>query len=258
MMDSDTSEKSNDEVVHTSNVPEASEEKKPNFPIDKFLDEMALSTPLDYLFQNFAIQKSRQNISKISDQLSFLFHLVRAEDLKQEIPFPHCAFIEKLDGACPDDPSRYIIWSTEESENWKSRKPLSFNEFHLYFLDVIKQMVQYSAEELYKVFDAKRGESYFINNGPRSQSLDGKFHLLFVTTKVIVAFQIPIVSYSEIEDKDLFSCKWVSLSEKVTVRPAFESAVFEFPVSPLVLSPEETKEYNENMEVYGECKDCQI
>lgn len=244
------------------------EEKVENtdpFPVDKFLEEVGLMTPLDLLFQTFAIQKSRQNLASMGNELAFLFHMIRSKDLKEDNTFPHVAFAERLLPDDPSGPSKFVIWSTEESENWKTRKMLSFNEFHLYFVDVLKPNLNYSAEELYKVLDAKRNESYFISNGPRKSSADEKFHVLFITPKFITTFQFPKIGYDDIPDDQLFICKWVSLTEKCTVRPAFEYAVFEFPQNNLVFSEEEVKEYNENMESFRnaptpepECKDCQI
>jgi hypothetical protein len=228
------------------------------FPLNEFLTEIGLSTPIDFVFQTFAIQKSRLNVSKMSSEdLLFLFHVMKNEDLKVEIPFPRCAFLEKV---LPDDPSlpvKHIIWAIEESSTWKTRVPLSFTEFHLYFNDVLHPNLGYSAEELYKVFDARHDETYFINNGPRKNSIDKKFHVLFVTEKVIVAIQVPEVKYDEIPEKEMIQCKWVSLKENTLVKAVHESAVFLFPKKNLVFTEEEKKEYAENMEE-GECKDCAV
>ena len=61
-----------------SSEKEVQEETK--FPMDQFLDHMGLSTPIDYLFQSFAISKSRQMIKTVEDNLTFLFHLIKTED----------------------------------------------------------------------------------------------------------------------------------------------------------------------------------
>lgn len=232
------------------------------FPINEFLNEIGLSTPIDYVFQTFAIQKSRLNVSKMdAETLLFLFHVMKNEDLKQEIPFPRCAFLEKIIGDDPAKPSRYVIWAVEESESWKTRKPLPFTDFHLYFNDVLHPNLNYSAEELYKVFDARHDETYFINNGPRKNSVDKKFHVLFVTEKVIVALQIPKLEYNDMPEDKLFQCKWVSLHENAFIQSISECAVFDFPKRNLVFSEEEKKEYNENMDLVDsstECEECKI
>jgi hypothetical protein len=239
-----------------SSEKEVQEETK--FPMDQFLDHMGLSTPIDYLFQSFAISKSRQMIKTVEDNLTFLFHLIKTEDLKKEIPFPHAAFIERVYSQSPDELDKYIIWSTAESENWEKRKPLPFTDFHLYFLDVLKPNFQYSAEEIYRIFDAKRGESYFLNNGPRNNSTDRKFHVLFITTKVIVCFQIPECRFNEIKPEEEFICKWVSMSSKTTVRVVGEFAVFELPNFDIVSTPEEKQEMKEFFEADTVCKDCTV
>lgn len=238
----------------------ADEEK---MPIDEFLSEVGLATPLDFVFQNFAIQKSRINVSKMaSEELMFLFHVMRNEDLKADNPFPRCAFLEKILPSDPSLPSKYIIWSVEESEIWKTRKQLPFTDFHLYFGEVLYPNLGYSAEELYKVFDARHDETYFINNGPRKQSVDKKFHVLFVTSKAIVAIQIPEVKYEEIPEEVTFICKWISLKEKSCIKLLHEYAVFEFAKRNLVFTEEEKQEYKTNMETIDEgkeiCKDCLV
>lgn len=224
----------------------------------QFLDEMGLSTPIDSVFQIFAIQKSRQLISKMkNDELLFLFHVLKNKDLKEDFPFPRCAFIEKILSSDSNLPPKYIIWTVEESSLWKTRKPLSFNDFHLYFQDVLRPNFGYSAEELYKVFDAKHDDTYFINNGPRSGSVDNQFHVLFVTEKIIVAIQMPEVKYEEISDTECFMSKWVSLDCPVKIQECHESAVFLFPRKNLVFSEEEKKEYVANMEI-DDCPDCAV
>lgn len=249
------------EMDDTENDPIKIEKDKP-FPFDKFLEEVGLLTPIDYIFQTFAIQKSRLSVRNMDkEQLTFLFHVMKNEDLKKEIPFPQSAFLEKILPPSDDLPCKYVIWTVEESSLWSSRKPLSFPEFHLYFNDVLHPNLGYSAEELYKVFDARHDETYFINNGPRSGSADGKFHVLFVTDKVMVAIQIPPVLYHEIPDTELFTCKWVSLQEKTTIKSVHESAVFDFPKRNLVFSEEEKVDYKQNMDAEleeGECKECRV
>lgn len=254
-----------DTAVEVEQIPivEQSSIDPEKMPIDQFLDEVGLATPLDFVFQNFAIQKSRINVSKMpSEELLFLFHVMRAEDLKVETPFPRCAFLEKILPPDPSLPSKYIIWSVEESDIWKTRKQLPFTDFHLYFGDVLYPNLGYSAEELYKVFDARHDETYFINNGPRKQSVDKKFHVLFVTNKVIVAIQIPEVKYEEIPDEVTFICKWISLKEKSCIKLLHEYAVFEFAKRNLVFTEEEKSEYKSNMETTEEkeevCKDCVV
>jgi hypothetical protein len=151
-----------EEVILPARDEEKSETVKQEdqpFPLNEFLNEIGLINPIDYVFQTFAIQKSRQNVSKMSSEdLLFLFHVIKNEDLKVEIPFPRCAFLEKVLPSDPALPVKYIIWAVEESDHWKTRKPLSFNEFHLYFVDVLNPNFGYSAEELYKVFDARHEE----------------------------------------------------------------------------------------------------
>lgn len=238
------------------------EKKEPTeqetFPLNTFLQEVGLASPIDYVFQTFAIQKSRQSVVKMSDkELLFLFHVMRQQDLKAEMPFPRSAFLEKLTPTDPALPTKYIIWAVEESPNWVTRTPLTFNEFHLYFQDILHPNFGYSAEELYKVFDARHDETYFINNGPRSSSVDKKFHVLFVTEKLIVAIQMPEVKYEDIAETECFSCKWVSLNDPCVVRSISESAVFHFPRKNLVFTEEEKKEYVENMEL-ADCSDCVV
>lgn len=248
-------------VLSESQSMETTDTTEKQFPLNEFLTEIGLSTPIDYVFQTFAIQKSRLNVSKMdSENLLFLFHVMKQADLKEDIPFPRCAFLEKIDPPEPSLPSKYIIWAVEESLDWKNRKPLPFTDFHLYFNDVLHPNLHYSAEELYKVFDARHDETYFINNGPRSGSADKKFHVLFVTEKVIVALQIPHIAYDLIPSDKLFQCKWVSINEDSTIMPVSETAVFHFPRRNLVFTEEEKKMYNENMELQDsdvECKECQ-
>ncbi len=248
------------ESVHSSDDAEKNKElnSEETFPLNTFLQEIGLATPIDYVFQTFAIQKSRQSVVKMNDkELLFLFHVMRSQDLKAEMPFPRSAFLEKVISSDPSLPIKYVIWAVEESPNWSTRTPLSFNEFHLYFQDVLHPNFGYSAEELYKVFDARHDETYFINNGPRSSSVDKKFHVLFVTEKVIVAIQMPEVKYEDIVDSECFTCKWVSLQDLCVARSVSESAVFYFPRKNLVFTEEEKKEYVENMEM-DDCSNCVV
>ena len=196
-----------------------------NFP--KFLSEVGLETPVDYIFNNYAMIQSRQRIEKgPNDNLIFLFHLVTDSMLKENRTFPRCAFIEKEK---KDDNPLYIFWTFSPSVRWETRDIRSFEDFHYYFMTVMRPNYTYSAEELYKVLNDKRGESYFLNHGSRSNSEDGNFHILFVTPKSIVAFNVPRVDVNDIPKKEFFYSKWVSLDHPVFLQDCCEFDTFEFP-----------------------------
>lgn len=233
-----------------------------NFP--KFLQEVGLETPIDYVFNNYAMIQSRKRIENgPHDQLIFLFHLVTDGMLKEEKTFPRCAFIEKAE---KDDMPLNIFWTFSPSSRWETREIRSFEDFHYYFMTVMKPNFSYSAEQLYQILNEKRGESYFLNHGSRKNSEDGNFHILFVTPKCIVAFQVPQVDVEGIKKKELFHSKWISLDQPAFMQDCCEFETFEFPPIEYLDILEKQKENEkvvsyatEGLETYDlseECENC--
>jgi hypothetical protein len=193
----------------------------------KFLEQVGLQTPVDYVFLNYAmIQSCRKIATATTGQLLFLFHLVTNEMLESEKVFPRCAFIERMER---DEEKVNVIWTFSPSSEWTTRGLRNFDDFHAYFMNVMKSNYHYSPEELYKVLNEKRGESYFLNHGTRKDSSDGQYHILFVSPNCIVTFHVPQIHIEDVAEKQYFKSKWVSLEEKCLLQDCFEFDVFEFP-----------------------------
>jgi hypothetical protein len=239
------------------------DEPKKTFSMESFLKEMGLETPIDYLFHNFAIQKSRDAISKAKENFQFLFHLLTNSELDNEPrPFPRCCFLESGEWKMFDNDKGLtstplnVLWTFVPSEEWETREQLPFTDFHLYFIDVIKPNHHYSAEELYKIFDSKRGERYFLNSGTRADSDDRKYHILFITDKGIIVFHVPEIDITTIKEEEKFMSLWTSLKTPNILQYVKEFAYFELPSSYLVTSPSEISKMNEESSDV-ECKECQ-
>lgn len=241
------------------------ETKDVKFSMESFLNEMALQNPIDYLFHNFAIQKSREVIAKANDHLQFLFHLMTTQELEQiERPFPRCCFLEKgvwkkfSDEKGLEEIPLNVLWTFIPSEEWETRAQLPFTDFHLYFIDVMKPNYHYSAEELYRIFDSKRGERYFLNSGTRADSEDRKFHILFITDKGIIAFHVPELVIDDVVESEKFTSKWTSLSVPNILQYVKEFAYFELPSTYLVSSESEIEKMEQDDKETNECKDCHV
>lgn len=209
---------------------------------------VGLQTPIDYIFLDFAIQKSRQNLTAVSDSLHFLFHTVSQHDLDHaDRPFPFSIFIEKyqttnLSELDSKQGEELVMWSLIPSEQWKNRTVSPFTDFHLYFQDVLRPLYGYSAEDLYRLFDQKRGQLFFVTHGTRSSTESKRIVTLFVTAKNIIVFHFDPVDVSEIKKEDKFMSKWVSTSLPISLQSLSEYAIFELPQRNLVMSDGEIKE----------------
>lgn len=207
--------------------------------VGHFLKNIGLDHPLDFVFLSYATSKSVKAIDAMDPKnLLFLFHLLTSEMIEKNQMFPRAAFAEKL---VKDDKKVNIIWTFSPSENFETREKKSFENFHLYFMNILKPSYQYSPEELYKIFRDKKEEMYFLNHGSRDDSENKLFHVLFVCPQMIIAFHIPFLDIEEIPSKDLFVSKWVSNTSPVLLQEVFEYDVFEFP-SREYFAHEETKE----------------
>jgi hypothetical protein len=198
---------------------------KENF--DEFLTYVGLQSPIDFVFLNYAMSMSRQKIDTVKDNLLFLFHIVTSEIMQSERPFPRCAFVEKVP---KDEESKInVLWTFSPSKDFESREIQPFSLFHSYFMNVLKPNLNYTAHQLYEILKQRKGESYFLNHGPRSNSVDEMFHILFVTPRAIIAFQVPPANLSTIDKKDIFMSKWVSMTEETVIKDCCEYEIFACP-----------------------------
>jgi hypothetical protein len=220
---------------------EKNEENIPKEKMIEFLNGVGLSNPLDYIFLSYATTKSVKAIEAMNPaNLLFLFHLLTNDMIEKNMLFPRAAFIEKL---IKEDKKINVVWTFSPSENFETREKKSFENFHLYFMNILKPSYQYSPEELYKIFREKKEEMYFLNHGSRNDSETRLFHVLFVCPKMIIAFHIPFLHFDDIPKKELFMSKWISNDSPVIIQDVFEYDIFEFP-SQEYFSHEETKEQN--------------
>jgi len=210
---------------------------------DSILNMLGLESPIDYIFLDFALQKSRLNLKNISDSLHFLFHTVSNQDLKNlERPFPHSIFAEKCETRIFDEKqqgtvesSEIVLWSLVPSEQWKTRDILPFTDFHLYFMDIVKPLYGYSAEDLYRLLDEKKGDLFFVTHGTRSTTESKRIVTLFVTAKHIIAFHFDPVDVTTVPQTEKFKSKWISIDSAISIQSLSEFAVFARPEGNLVL-----------------------
>lgn len=196
--------------------------------IEKFLVDVGLQSPLDFVFLNYSMSSSRQKIQQITNNLLFLFHIVTSETLEQERPFPRCAFVEKISTE-EENEKLNIVWTFSPSPQFIERSIQPFEAFHSYFMNVLKPNLHYSASELYEILKQRKGETYFLNHGARENSIDSMFHILFVSPKAIIAFQVPPVNLSLLNKKEMFSSRWISDSEAAIIQDCQEYEIFACP-----------------------------
>lgn len=222
---------------------------------ENVLGMVGLQTPIDYIFLDFALQKSRQNLATVSDSLHFLFHTVSQHDLDHaERPFPFSIFMEKYKTrvfketeAETEEEEELVMWSLVPSEKYKTRTVLPFTDFHLYFQDIIRPLYGYSAEDLYRLLDQKKGQLFFVTHGTRSSTESKRIVTLFVTGKNIIAFHFDPVDVTKTKKEEKFMSKWISLNLPVSLQSLEEYAIFEMPNHNLVMTEDEVKE-SERME----------
>lgn len=224
------------EIAVTKTIQEQEEK------FNRILNTIGLQTPLDYIFLDFALQKSRLNLEKITDTPHFLFHTISRTDIQnKDRPFPHCLFIEKktfkkFDETVQNtiDTEHGIIWSLTASDIWETRNVLPFTDFHLYFMDVLKPLYHYSAEELYRLFDEKQNETFFVSHGNRSSTEQRRIVTLFCTPKHIVVFHFDDIDTTDIPENEKFFSKWISADLSLSLHSLTEFALFERPDIQLV------------------------
>jgi hypothetical protein len=225
---------------------------------DTVLNHMGLQTPIDYIFLDFAIQKSRLSLSQISNSLHFLFHTIKKQDLEQLRPFPHAIFIEKYsfrkffeDTQSTRDTEELVMWSLSPSEKWNSRNILPFTDFHLYFMDVIKPLYNYSAEDIYKLLDERKEDVFFVTHGNRESTESKKIVTLFVTKDHIISFHFDTVDVVNIPQSEKFLSKWISTTMPISLQSLNEFAIFERPKYQLVGNIEESQSGKINLGTPG-------
>lgn len=194
--------------------------------INDFFIQLGLSHPIDFVFLSYSQGRSRERVKYSNENLIFLFHLITNQNLTEEKSFPRAAFLEKVVNL---EETFNIIWTLSPSEIWASRTILPFENFHLYFMNILSPAFQYSVEDLYKVLKTRKGESYFLHHGARKDTETEILHILFVTPKVIIAFQVGKIIFDEIEDHQIFVSKWISENEKSILLDCQEKEIFEFP-----------------------------
>jgi hypothetical protein len=209
--------------------------------VNNFLRAVGLETPLDYLFLDHAMNMHQTAIMKNKDiSLQFLFQLMIGKEDK-DLNFPYSSFLEKINFryADPDadvltmrETPRYIVSHLIPSERWHERKPQSFSDFHLYYLDVIKPMTKQSAEEIYALLDSKKDETFFLVFGDRK--IDPFLIVLFVFKKLITTFHITPFE-CQLTDKGGV-CKWIHSEIPTFQRQVTEYGMFELPENNLVLT----------------------
>ena len=222
-----------EEAVMSDDVTKVIQEQENKF--NQLLNVIGLQTPLDYIFLDFAIQKSRLNLKDISSSPHFLFHTISRRDLTSEDrPFPHCLFIEKTtykkfdeEHSSSVDVTEGIVWSLAPSDIWNTRDILPFTDFHLYFTDILKPLYGYSAEDLYRIFDEKKEETFFITHGNRESTEQKRIVTLFCTPKQLVVFHFDEVNSEFLSKQEKFSSKWISQDLLLNLVTLHEFAVFE-------------------------------
>ena len=210
--------------------------------INQFLRTIGLIQPIDYIFLDYAMSQNRKLISLSKEPLIFMFHVIMGSE-NDERPFPYCSFLElvnhryipNIGEAAEKDYetiSRFVIHNFCPSDSWTTRAISPFSDFHLYFLDVLKPMVNQSAEELYQIIDIKRGETFFLTFGDH---ISFPFiSVLFVTAKQIVVFH---VKKPDLKKEDYaYICKWVSTDIPAISESQHEYGIFELPERNLVLT----------------------
>jgi hypothetical protein len=223
--------------------PEASpeEESISVVKVNNFLKAVGLETPLDYLFLDHAMNMHQTAILKNKDiSLQFLFQLMIGKD-ESDVNFPYSSFLEKIIFRYVDpdattltykETPRYIVTHLVPSDKWEHRKPQSFSDFHLYYLDVIKPITKQSAEELYALLDSKKDETFFLVFGDRKT--DPFLVVLFVYKKLITTFHI-VPFESSLTDKGHI-CKWIHAEIPTFQRQSSEYGTFQLPDTNLVLT----------------------
>ena len=223
---------------------------------NRLLNAIGLQTPIDYIFLDFALQKSRLNLEKITDTPHFLFHTISKTDIQnKDRPFPHCLFIEKksykkfdVNAQTTLDAEHGIIWSLTPSDFWETRDILPFTDFHLYFMDVLKPLYNYSAEELYRLFDEKQNETFFVSHGNRSSTEQRRIVTLFCTPKHIVVFHFDDIDISDVSENEKFFSKWISADLSLSLHSLTEFALFHRPSVQLVPKTETVTNIETNLQ----------
>lgn len=212
--------------------------------VNKFLHTVGLIQPIDYIFMDYAMTQTREKVKKSTEVLHFLFHVIMGSETDVQ-PFPYCSFLELASHRYVNSVSesseqdfktlqRYIIYNFCPSESWKTRPVAPFSDFHLYFLDVLKPMIQHSAEELYQIIDTKRGETFFLLFG--DHTANDFISVLFVLKDRIIVFHIMRPTLTA--DEYAYFCKWISTEIPTISRPQHEYAIFALPEGNLVLTDE--------------------
>lgn len=223
---------------------EAVQEKKgfTENQINQFLKTLGLVQPIDYIFLDYAMSQNRKALASAKEPLIFMFHVIMGSE-KDARPFPYCSFLELVNhryiptiGEVAEQDyqtlTRYVIHNFCPSESWNERPVSPFSDFHLYFLDVLKPMVNQSAEELYQIIDIKRGETFFLTFGDHVSF--PFISVLFVTAKQIVVFHVKKPEISEADYS--YICKWVSTEIRTVSKNQNEYGIFELPEQNLVLT----------------------
>lgn len=209
--------------------------------VNQFLKVIGLTMPLDYLFLDHAMNMHREAIAKNQTiSLQFLFQLIIGKDEK-DMNFPFSSFLEKISFRYvkPDcepleyaEDDRYIVTNFIPSAKWNENIPRPFSDFHLYYMDVLKPMLQQSVEELYALFDTKKGETFFLVFGDRK--LHQFLVVLFVHRDLLIVFHVPPFE-SKVTDLG-HVCKWISNEVPTFQRQLTEHACFKLPETNLVLT----------------------
>lgn len=202
---------------------------------NNILNGIGLSTPVDYIFLDFAIQKSRMALKNLDDKLHFLFHTCSKTEMEAgDRLFPNSMFLEKcsyrhfnVEKQQTEDVEELIMWVLQPSEQWKTRNILPFTDFHLYFNEVIKPLYDYSAEDIYRILDDRKEEFFFISHGSRTSSESKRIITLFISKDHIIVFHFDFVDVEKIPKSEKFMSRWISLFHPICLQEIHEYAIFE-------------------------------
>jgi len=234
----------------TNEIPELTHEEqitalKGGFKM--FLNQLGIGHNLEIIFLDYAIQKSRQHFESAKSDVRFLFHVLAPIPEFNITNFPFAIFAEPIEGKqfteegeCKEV-KQVILWTTGFHEN-SINEIKTANDFHLYFLDVLKPLGFGTAEELYRIIDTKRGESYFLQCGQRNTT--GKIIEIWIDNSYIYVFHFDKTDI-ETDDKKLFLSKWISVDQKVFLKEVSPKAIFHLPSGNFVLNIQEQQEFGE-------------
>lgn len=207
------------------------------------MSTLGINSSLDIVFLEYTKLKSAFSVVELmkeTDGPIFMMPLLN--------PHPVCPaalFLEKTKTVDTNE-EIYVVYVVQPSTSIgeKLLYPGTITEFHEFYAPYMKKHFGYSIEEIYNVFDKKRGEKYCITQGDRQKiGHEDDLLILSVSENFVTPLFFPPPRINS-NDEYKVMCGWISAKIPCVVRNINEGGIYS--LMPKKVEPDSVTDVNDS------------